>query len=127
MKRESWSYKVFADLTLDRQEIAVLSRTAEAHYDALCRAASVPGPGAFLNGYRNTLDEEKGTATCSLDQRQVDTLIKILEMVRYLPEDEARVGTDLQYELRGLLYAMSVERERVCLSASGVGLKQEAR
>ncbi len=113
MKRESFSYKVYVDLTLDRKEIEVLSRTAETHYDAKCRAASVPGPDAFLNAFRNVLDEDKGTATRTVDQREVDTMLKILEMSAHLPEDEAKIGMGLSLELRRVFFEMSDEWKRV--------------
>lgn len=91
----------------------MLTHAAEMHYDAKCRAASVPGPHGFLNGFRNMLDEEKRTATSTVSQDQVDTMLKILEVSRHLPEDEWKIGFGLGLELRQVFHEMSDEWKRL--------------
>lgn len=78
MEKIEYHYSVKALIKMTRAEIMHAIQMSQAHYDSVCRQASEPGPGAFLHGLKNRL-EDQDTAQCPMTFRELDILAKILE------------------------------------------------
>lgn len=83
MKHAGYEYEIRMRISFTRAEIERLRWLAEMHYDHACRALSIPGDGAFLNGLWHSLpidsSNPEDTADVALTCRQLDTLRKVLE------------------------------------------------
>lgn len=92
-------YEVSAMLNLTGREVEIIFRTAEHHYDGKCKSAAMPGPGAFVNGWKNRLfmtgsfnaRNRKQSVDVPASWGELDTVAKILEMAGY-QFDNAEVG-----------------------------------
>lgn len=70
--------------SISKQELDECIALSESHYDLLCRSVSKPGKGSFLNGWRNRiLFNESSTVEVQCSWRELDTLLKILELSEY--------------------------------------------
>ncbi len=101
-------FDVELDITLTRDEVRVLAECSQGHYDAKCRGASIPGRGAWINGFKTCLlvDEGKApeTATRRLTFSDLDLGAKILEQSRWLStEEDKQLGYDLYVAFRGAM------------------------
>ena len=84
MERVYFKYEVLTVLRLSREEVEILSKACESHYDHAVRALSTPGPGAILNTARNTYrktPDGKEYAEIEVTHRQLDILAKATEMI----------------------------------------------
>lgn len=95
-------------LTLD--QIELLAKLSDAHYDGRCKAASRPGTGGFIHGWKGCatfhaenphLDREPFTVQATW--HEIDTTLKILEMCSYLPVPERAMALELQADLYAAL------------------------
>lgn len=76
-------------LSLTRHDVDLLLKLAEHHYDSVCRMAAKPGN--FMYGWFNItrdLDpdcdyKEEDLPKCSGNRRELDTVLKICEGVRF--------------------------------------------
>ena len=100
------------DIPITPIELGILKRMSESHYDGHCN--SISRVGGFLYGWTNHQeflaeidapeDQYRVTATWS----QVDTLLKCLEMRRYLhSDDEREIALRLSRQLFKLLQVAS--------------------
>jgi hypothetical protein len=121
MERTHFEYEVFTVLRLDRQEIEVLTKACDSHYDAAVRGLSKPsGPGAILNAAHHDLmfggrDGEgeacaRGFAEVRVSRRQLDTLCKATETIAHPIVAVIRV---LHGQLRALLEEAGAEWRRL--------------
>lgn len=78
MKIVEYRYTVMARVQLSEAEIYHLIYLALLHYDYKCKSAARPGPGAFLNGLKNTIRTDR-MADIHLSYDDLDLLNKILE------------------------------------------------
>ena len=78
MKIVEYSYEVRVRVQLSETEIYHLIYLALSHYDYKCKSTARPGPGAFLNAFKNTIRTDR-TADVHLSYGDLDTLNKILE------------------------------------------------
>ena len=97
---------------LTHAEWAILMKLSAEHYDGKCRSISIPGPGAFLYGWKwefEPLTDDGPTqvdvAEVEATTRQLDTLCKVTEEL-FHPMN-MRIGWDLHCALRDLLTATS--------------------
>lgn len=74
-----FEYEVRAVFELSSVDVDYLVRLSGLHYDLTCRAAGRPGPGGFLHGMRNAVNED-GVATGRLTARQLGLVCKVLEL-----------------------------------------------
>lgn len=109
MKRVRFIYEVKTVLRLSRQEIEELSQACEKHYDSGVRSLSIPGPGAVMNAFRNTLVENGEFAECPVSHRDLDGLCKATEQ---LGGERYTHITRLNNELARLLYESNSEHMR---------------
>ncbi len=83
VERARFEFEVFVILKLTREEVEILSKACEHHYDHAVRSLSIPGPGACLNAARNRLepgaDDSKGEAAMRVSRHQLDLLCKATE------------------------------------------------
>jgi hypothetical protein len=83
MERIRYIYSVKLDLKLTREEVELLTKACEHHYDHAVRSLSIPGPNACLNSARNRLepggDDSKGEAVMRVSTHQLDLLCKATE------------------------------------------------
>jgi hypothetical protein len=82
MEQLGFTYKVRAVVKLSEEEVNLLCQLAAIHYDARCRAAVIPGRGAFLNAAKVSLGPAGTTEAWGFTE--CDTAAKILESGRYL-------------------------------------------
>lgn len=78
MKIGKFEYQVLLKITLTKEELTLLIKESEQHYDAYCRMVSRPGPGAFLNGWKTLMFNDPETEIVT-HQGELDTCLKILE------------------------------------------------
>lgn len=128
MTFDAVTFRPIATLSFNDDEIDILLRCSEAHYDADCRAAGKVG--GFLYGIRNLREShdtiqreqlERGEiqfatdATHDLTFREVDTLAKISQIGSSLFTDER--PTKLHFQLRRVLKRLN---ELATISAAGL-------
>lgn len=107
MKRLGFSYRVKAGIELPEADVDFLIELSKRHYDFTCKNLSVPGRGAILNGMKNSVED--GVAKINLDSREVNLLLKVLE----LPHDR----DDLVEGFVELFQAIKAEAERLDVQA----------
>lgn len=91
--------------------VNLLVKLSRAHYDSVCRSASIPGPGAFINGWLCSLTpisgdklaedgtrlEDSGTPIMvSASFHDLDTVLKIIEMPPPLEVTDRQMLEDLR-------------------------------
>lgn len=86
-------------LALTREDVEPLVLLAQHHYDGVCKAAA--RPGGFLYGWLNTVSARVPVdfgdhPLCGADRRQLDTALKICEMVRLA--HQSKLLNTVQYE-----------------------------
>jgi hypothetical protein len=112
-----FTYDVKAGFTMTREELDVCLELSANHYDAVCRMASIPGPGAFLHGYKTRFipvqNEKIGSVTWSLSFDDLDILSKILEGRFHLPADKYAVTVKLEAKVRETIWAVRAEMVRL--------------
>lgn len=86
MKFEVTAKPVF-HFTPTEQQIACLISLARLYYDGRCKAAAQQG--GFIYGWRNAIVEFK-MPEVSASWHDLDTTMKIIEMVNYMPDPRHR-------------------------------------
>lgn len=95
-------------VALSPEDVELLSRLSASHYDARCRAASVPGVHGFIHGWRvgQTWASEEGdeqVPAAEATWHELDTSLKIMENTRGLPSDDQARARELTRNLSGAL------------------------
>lgn len=85
---------------LTEAEVELIMTTSDAHYDVTCKEAS--RVGGFIYGWSNQLKSNPNSLVCG-SFRNVDTVLKILEMVRYAAPDRYTESCKLSHSLRNAL------------------------
>lgn len=78
MKIIDIKYTPLVELEFASDEVRLLYKCSQQHYDGVCRMLSVPGPGAIINGLMNTLQVDD-KAKCMFTFRELDLLCKVVE------------------------------------------------
>lgn len=113
MEKAGFNYDVCVRFNVTGREIEIIARTAETHYDGKCRSAAIPGPDAFVNGWKNSLfmcgtfeENRLRTVEVSASEYELSTTGKILEMAAHLfPPDEVTPLRDAVWTLIGSIRA----------------------
>ena len=121
MEKIAFNYEVIVHFRLTGRELEIIFKTAEHHYDDKCKSAVIPGPNAFVNGWKNRLfmsggfnaRNRKENVEVSASWRDLDTVAKILEMSAYGLFENAEVAP-LRTAVRALMTAIAEERQN-CL------------
>jgi hypothetical protein len=90
MKALGFEYEIKTVMQFNQAEVHDLIWLALDHYDARCRDAAKPGPGAFLNELKNMLGRSKRTVSRPFTQGELQIIAKILESDRYMPLDKRK-------------------------------------
>lgn len=128
MERVKFEYEVRTVLRLSKEEVAVLSKLCDDHYDRAVNDLSRPGPNAILNAARNDLawEESKGRPSefteVPVTSRQLDTLCKATEAmfsdqqiaaIRGIGVPLKNPSSSLHQKLRDLLQEAGAEWKRL--------------
>lgn len=115
MKRESFEYKVYASIRISAEEVYVLRKVAEVHYDYHCRRSAEGG--GFLWGWKNQTTPIEGLdlSPIKADSHELDTCVKILEqrLHAHLNAIELELASRLDLELRKCLHEINQEWRRL--------------
>lgn len=79
MERTGFAYEVHAVIKLSKADYALLVKLSAEHYDSKCKAISAVG--GFLYGWQWGFEENPYQIEVHATHRQLDTLIKITEMI----------------------------------------------
>lgn len=85
---------------LTSEQIDLIILASDSHYDVACKKASQIG--GFIYGWYNQMQYDPNTLVCG-SFREVDTVLKILEMVRYVAPDKYTESAKLCHSLRKAL------------------------
>lgn len=97
------SPKFYLSLTLE--QVKLISELSSSHYDGVCRAASMVG--GFIYGWVNSLTYAPSEQVPA-EWRQLDTVLKICEMVGHLDPEQQITIAKLRKSIRGAM-SKSVE------------------
>lgn len=83
-------------LAMTNQVARLMQRLSSMHYDGRCKAAGQPGPDGFINGWVNWTNGPEAETLVILTAHQMDTAMKIIEMLPTLEPDERALLLDLR-------------------------------
>jgi hypothetical protein len=117
MELKEFEYHVTAHIAISQEETDLLIEVALTHYDNKCQQAVLPGPGAFLNGWKHRLGfVGEGPNTVPVTFRELDTCMKILEMAHFRFTGQGQkqeLASKLSGEVWCLLQKINDEYKRV--------------
>ncbi len=109
MKHTAITFKASADVAFTMEEIDLMIRASQMHYDSVCKQASVDDGGSRIgllirtrNYCRNTEGEPR-----SFTFRELDTLTKICEMTYAFKGEEAAQLSDIGHAIGNVLRALN--------------------
>jgi hypothetical protein len=79
-----------ANIRFTRRELNLMMECSRRHYDALCKSISAPGRDSFLYGWKqaHNLASKRRERSERVTVRQLDTLMKVVEVARYLRKEK---------------------------------------
>lgn len=98
-KLVGFEYEVRVSVELPESDVDFLIDLSGRHYDSACRSIGAPGPDAFLNGMKARASD--GVASGSLTSRQLNLVLKVLELPHSRPDlvaDFVRLFRDIEEE-----------------------------
>lgn len=108
MRQDGFSYVVRAEVIFTPEEVALLIRLSQAHYDSTCRYLS--GDRGLLVGLKNVFTEDDDDPVpWSLAGRDLDILCKVLEGVDSLKGDQRDAGIQLRAKMAIVLNRVNEE------------------
>ncbi len=124
----AFDYTIGVTLWLTRADIDLLILCAKHHYDGVCQEMGLAGGEQSLKSYwkasRNGklvilrdayLSDEGERTAASLTQREIDTMLKILEMRHFVPGVDMELAGFLQRRLQEAFQAINCEYYRLRL------------
>jgi hypothetical protein len=116
------AYTPSAEIHFTTREFVLMMGCSRRHYDGLCKSICEPGHGSFLYGWWNgySMSNDKQGYTVLVTIGQLDTLMKVLEVARYLrSEKDQQDAFGLGLKLRRVFGHLQ-EQKRVEPAAKGV-------
>jgi hypothetical protein len=117
MELKPFSFNVIIELEFSEEEADFLFSACELHYDHACRVLADRGPvRGLVNEFLPIEGKKASVGVCRLTQRQLDTLIKALE----LPAASSREERNLQDRLDAFLRQAMKQAHEALTIANGV-------
>ena len=110
MEMTGFRRKPFAEVTFTKEEVRVMMRCSETHYDYTCKAMSKQGGLLYWMTNAFTWPDQGDVLEQVLPFRDMDTLCKIVECP---PPDVEQIGRALHHSIYKVLTALNEEFRRL--------------